>query len=182
VNIAGNAARCGEGSEAQGLVMEDPGEAVTITYVPGIVLFDECFPSDHADYDEWVAVGKPGCWCPDNDPNANPRQCHGNADNALGGDPKTGYFYVGAGDLAILLNAWMVLEPATAPTPSGPGIGSVTNGICADFAHDLGGDPKTGYFRVGASDLTILLNSWMVLEPATAPTPSGPGIPPDCPN
>lgn len=38
VNIAGNAARCGEGSEALGVVMENPDEVVIPTYIPGDVI------------------------------------------------------------------------------------------------------------------------------------------------
>jgi len=39
----------------------------------------ECFSSDHPDYDEWVAAGKPDCWCC-------PAQCHGdsNCDGFVG--------------------------------------------------------------------------------------------------
>ncbi len=37
VNIAGNAARCGEGSPDLGVVMENPDEVVTPTYIPGTV-------------------------------------------------------------------------------------------------------------------------------------------------
>jgi hypothetical protein len=142
------------------------------------MLFTEpdCFPYDHPDYSVWLSVGKPDCWCC-------PRQCHGNATPACEppeGDPKGGYFYVGANDLGILLAAWKVLEPAVLPIPGGPGIGSVPNGICADFDHLMEGDPKGGFFRVGAGDLGILLTNWKVLEPAVLPTPGGPGIPPDC--
>jgi hypothetical protein len=64
----------------------------------------------------------------------------------------------------------MVKEP-----PHGPGIASVQNGVCADFAHDKAGDEKTGYFRVGVSDLDILVANWLVKRP-----PQGPGIPADC--
>jgi hypothetical protein len=129
------------------------------------MLFTEpgCFPATHMDYFEWLAVGKPDCWC-------YPRQCHGDADGLLGGGPKTGYYAVGPLDLNILVSAWLVLEPAF-----GPGIASIPNGICADFAHDLGGGPKTGYYRVGPTDLNILVANWLVLEPAF-----GPGVPPDC--
>ncbi len=120
------------------------------------------FPVGHPDYDEWVAVGKPACW-------AYPRQCHGDADGAKEGDLKTGFHYVGQKDLTILLGAWNVRED------DGPGIASIENGICADFARDLNGDPKTGYFRVGNSDLNILIENWMVKEP-----PDGLGVPGDC--
>ncbi|MHC4312163.1 MAG: DUF7901 domain-containing protein, partial [Planctomycetota bacterium] len=102
------------------------------------ILFTEpgCFPATHPDYFEWLAVGKPDCWCC-------PRQCHGNATPTCeppGGSAKTGFYYVGPLDLNTLVAAWLVLEPGF-----GPGIASVPNGICADFAHDLGGSAKTGF-------------------------------------
>jgi len=163
VTIAGNAAR-------GGVVLEDPDADPTVTYSTCAII-TECYTGP--DYDDWVAIGKPSCWC-------NPRQCYGDAADDLAGDPKNGYWYVGATDLSILQNAWKVKEPATAPTPSGPGIASITDGECADIAHDLAGDPKNGYWFVGATDLSILTTYWKVKEPATAPTPSGPGIPSDC--
>jgi hypothetical protein len=129
------------------------------------ILFTEpgCFPSCHDDYWIWMSVGKPYCWC-------NPRQCYGDAAWDTGGSTKTGQYWVGASDLAILLNAWEVCEP-----PFGPGVSTIPQGICADFAHDVGGSTKTGQYRVGASDLAILLTNWDVCEP-----PFGPGIPSDC--
>lgn len=112
---------------------------------------------------EHIAVGMPDCWC-------DARQCHGNADGAIAGSPKTGQYWVGTGDLNILIAAWLVKEP-----PQGPGIASVQDGICADFARDQAGSPKTGVYRVGTSDLNILVANWLVKEP-----PQGPGIPADC--
>ncbi len=38
VNIAGNAARCGKGSEPRGVVMENPDEVVISIYIPGVVV------------------------------------------------------------------------------------------------------------------------------------------------
>jgi hypothetical protein len=173
--ISANVSRAG----ATGVVMENPDEVVTVNYsaclyvnVPKPVIPTDCYQGQ-ADYDQFVEVGSPTCWCYQ-------RQCHGDGDGLKEGDPKGGYFYVGAGDLGLLLSAWKVLEPAVAPTPSGPGITSVPNGACADFDHVQEGDPKGGYFRVGAGDLGILLANWKILEPAVAPTPSGPGIPGDC--
>ncbi|MHC4088351.1 MAG: LamG domain-containing protein, partial [Planctomycetota bacterium] len=96
----------------------------------------ECTFYGHPDYLEWLSVGKPDCWCC-------PRQCHGNATPTCeppGGSAKTGFYYVGPLDLNTLVAAWLVLEPGF-----GPGIASVPNGICADFAHDLGGSAKTGF-------------------------------------
>ncbi|UCG58908.1 MAG: hypothetical protein JSU70_05220, partial [Phycisphaerales bacterium] len=124
---------------------------------------EECFPDCHPDYPEWVTVGKPPCWC-------YPRQCHGDTDGSRGGSAKAGYYYVGPTDLNVLVPVWLLREP-----PFGPGIASVPNGICADFAHDQGGSSKSGYYRVGPSDLNILIANWLKKEP-----PLGPGIQPDC--
>ncbi|MDH4239213.1 MAG: hypothetical protein OEW48_06595 [Phycisphaerae bacterium] len=138
----------------------------------------DCFPYDHPDYSEWLSVGKPDCWCC-------PRQCHGNATPTCEppeGSAKAGYWYVGLNDLNILVSAWKILEPAVAPTPSGPGVGSVPNGICADFDHAKEGSVKAGFWRVGLNDLNILVANWKILEPAVLPTPGGPGVPPDCLN
>lgn len=117
----------------------------------------------NAEYAEWVAVGKPACW-------TFPRQCHGDADGRMEATPDGGMSYVGPNDLNVLVAAWQVLEP-----PFGPGIASIPNGICADFAHDKGGSAATGYYRVGTTDLNRLVASWLIKEP-----PAGPGIPADC--
>ncbi len=117
----------------------------------------------HPDYAEWVAVGKPACW-------AYPRQCHGDADGKVEGSADTGVYYVGPADLEILTAAWQVKEP-----PFGPGIESVQNGICADFARDKEGDEASGYYRVGTTDLNCLVENWLVKE-----APNGAGVPGDC--
>jgi hypothetical protein len=98
--------------------------------------------SSHPDYEEWVAVGKPACW-------TYPRQCHGDADGLKESNAKGGSSYVGMNDLKILTDAWM--KPGT--------LGG--NGICADFAHDRGGDAANGFYRVGPTDLNILVYHWM---------------------
>jgi hypothetical protein len=116
-----------------------------------------------SDYAEWIAVGKPQCW-------TFPRQCHGDADGLKEGDAKAGFYYVGPSDLNILIAAWQVKEP-----PLGPGIASIANGICADFAHDQAGSATTGFYRVGSTDLNRLVENWLVKEP-----PGGPGVPGDC--
>jgi hypothetical protein len=116
-----------------------------------------------ADYAEWVAVGKPACW-------TFPRQCRGDADGRMEATPDGGMTYVGPADLNILVAAWQVLEP-----PFGPGIASIPNGICADFAHDKAGSAATGYYRVGTTDLNRLVANWLIKE-----APAGPGIPGDC--
>ncbi len=131
-----------------------------------------CFPIDHPDYDIWVDVGCPPCWC-------YPRQCHGDTDNQVEGGTKTGYYYVHLHDLELLVSAWNIMEPPPS-TPYPPGIKWPDPNICADFDHDIEGCLKCGYNRVHFNDLVILLSSWNILEPASPPVPSGPGIDPNC--
>ena len=140
VTISGNAAR--------GKVVlydatnEDDGRDVVYT---GCVV-GGCFPPAHPDYDEWVAVGKPNCWC-------YPRQCNGDADGALFG--KNSY-WVSTPDLTILKAAWEKALPDLAGEPN----------ICADFDHELFG--KNSY-RVATPDLTILKEYW---EETDGPDPN----------
>ncbi len=137
----------------------------------GATLFPKptpCLPEAHPDYEEWVAVGKPECWC-------YPRHCYGDADGKNQGGGKVPIHAVHYDDLNVLIAAWKVQEP-----PDGPGIESITApngqpGICADFSHSMEGGYKTGYYRVHFWDLNALISSWNVQEP-----PLGPGIPRDC--
>ncbi len=127
-----------------------------------------CLPSDHVDYEQWIGLGRPACWCYS-------RQCRGDADGKVEGNDMVGHYYSHFHDLGLLLASWDVKEP-----PAGPGIAAVTGsmgqaGICADFAHDIEGGLASGHFRVHFHDLSILLRHWSVAEP-----PRGPGIPPDC--
>jgi hypothetical protein len=151
-----------------GVVLTNPEVAATVdlTQATNIAVGGggtDVFPASHPDYAEWLAVGKPDCW-------AYPRQCHGDADGLQSGSAKTGFYYVGPSDLNILMAGWQVKEP-----PDGPGIASIQNGICADFARDQGGSAKTGFYRVGPTDLNRLVENWLVKEP-----PDGPGVPGDC--
>lgn len=151
-----------------GVVLTDPELTAVVNVIQaegtGAVSAAGLAPAGGADYAEWVAVGRPACW-------TYPRQCYGDADgqaeSVTGGG---GISYVGDNDLNALLAAWQVKEP-----PFGPGIASVPNGICADFAHDREGNAAEGFYRVGNNDLNRLVANWMVKEP-----PAGPGIPTDC--
>ncbi|MCD4830221.1 MAG: hypothetical protein K8R02_00260 [Anaerohalosphaeraceae bacterium] len=138
-------------------------ESLDLAFAIKTTPIQECFDSTHPDYVAWVSAGRPTCWC-------YTYQCRGDADGAVEGDAKNGYHQVGAGDLFILQAGWLIKEP-----PQGPGIGSVPNGICADFARDLGGDAKNGYHHVGATDLFILQTNWLVKNP-----PHGPSLPGGC--
>jgi len=149
-----------------GIVLTNPDvpAVVNLTGAAGIsIASSNALTSSQPDYAEWVAVGKPTCW-------TYPRQCHGDADGLKEGNEKTGFYYVGPSDLNLLVAAWQVKEP-----PFGPGITSIQNGICADFAHDQGGSASTGTYRVGPTDLNRLVEYWLVKE-----APAGPGVPSDC--
>lgn len=170
VDLEGNAIR-------GGVVLEGAGTPSSVVYVDGSIGGDvECFPSSDPAYDDWVALGKPDCWCLTT-------QCHGDADGLKEGGTKTGFWRVHFRDLNTLLAGWNTLEPA-ASGPSGPGITTVqftdatgtVEGVCADFAHDAEGGPKTGFYRVHFSDLNILIGSWNIKEPTF-----GPGLATDCP-
>jgi len=150
-----------------GVVLTDPEVAAAVDLLQAIEVpvggqADLLAPS-HPDYAEWITVGKPACW-------AFPRQCHGDADGTLEGSAETGFYYVGPADLAVLTAAWQIKEP-----PFGPGIASIENGICADFARDQEGDAATGFHRVGSTDLNRLVENWLVKE-----APADPGVPGNC--
>ncbi len=150
-----------------GVVLTNPDvpAVVNLAQAAGISIASSgaVLTAGNPEYAEWVAVGKPVCW-------TYPRQCHGDADGLKEGDAKTGFHYVGMNDLRIFNVAWKVLEP-----PFGPGIASIENGICADFAHDQGGSSGTGLYRVGPTDLNRLVEYWLVKE-----SPAGPGVPGNC--
>jgi len=110
-----------------GVVMED-GSTVTPIF---IIRPEECFPSGHPDYSEWVAVGKPDCWC-------YPRQCHGDADGQKEGILITRW--VSFNDLNIFIIEWQ------------------TDDLCSDFDHrEEGAIIKR---RVSFNDLAILVANW----------------------
>jgi hypothetical protein len=119
----------------------------------------ECVKSTASFFNDWVAFGKPACWC-------YARNCKGDADGLKQGSALTGFWYVGTNDLNILVKGWQVKE-----APKGPGIMSIAGAICADFARDKQGSALTGFWRVGTNDLNLLVASWQVKE-----APKGPGV------
>ena len=134
----------------------------------------------YKDYNDWVAVGQPGCWCIANDPNANPRQCWGDADEFAEGRKK---YWAAVQDLTVLLDAWQkpythATDPCvmgmTTSVGSAPAI--VVPWICADFDHFGEGRKK---YRVAVWDLNILLANWQIVDTRTVPPL---GLPdPNCP-
>jgi len=137
-----------------GVVMED---TATPSVGPSVCAVDgptECY-AGMPDYNEWVAVGKPDCWC-------YPRQCNGDA---------TGYpygkfnYYASSPDMSVLRDAWDK-DAATIIGQTSTVDGHITEWACADFDHAPYG--KFNY-RVSSPDMTILRNHWDAL-----------GAPPNC--
>ncbi len=124
------------------VVLEDASEPTVsltgATDMPVACGGGPCFPTDHPDYDAWVALGSPECWC-------FPKQCHGDAD---GQQEKIGvlWYSVAYNDLDVLIGGW---KQRTGAQP----------GICADFNH---AEEKIGilWYKVGYDDLNILIQYW----------------------
>ncbi|MHC4556930.1 MAG: GLUG motif-containing protein [Planctomycetota bacterium] len=98
--------------------------------------------TDHPDYNEWLEVGEPICWCYS-------RQCHGDADYKAQGKHK---YWVSTNDLDILIAAWNkpFAEIENQKVDNVPL-------ICADFDHKAQG---TENYRVSTDDLDILIANW----------------------
>ena len=117
----------------------DPDAAVTCEGEgSGVVRIDyeslgeddlDCMASTNPHYADWVAWGKPDCWCYS-------RQCRGDIDGI-----KTGPFWISALDKAALRAAFNKTDIELADVP---------NGICADLDH-----LKFGPFRVQSLDKII---------------------------
>jgi hypothetical protein len=127
---------------------------------------EECY-AGMPDYSEWVAAGKPPCWC-------YPTQCEGDADGKTEGGGILGTFHVGTIDIGVVAGAWKVTEPTKGPGITTVNIGGIP-GACGDFDHATEGGGILGTFRVGSIDIGILAVNWKVTEPT-----KGPGIAKTC--
>jgi hypothetical protein len=116
------------------------GRALSADEIAAIATPPDCFPAFHPDYDEWVEVGKPDCWC-------YPRQCHGDADGTSQGKKE---YWVSTDDLDVLVAAW------NKPLESLSG-----NEICADFDQMPQGKKQ---YRVSTDDLDILIANWQIAD------------------
>ncbi|MCJ7673852.1 MAG: hypothetical protein MUO33_01720, partial [Sedimentisphaerales bacterium] len=108
------------------------------------ILFTEpgCFPCTYSTYGDWLALGKPDCWCAP--PNGSGYQCDGDADGKDSGGVNK--FRVFTGDLGLIVANWKKKA------------GDATLDPCADIDHkDSGGLTK---YRVFTGDLTRLVTSW----------------------
>lgn len=145
ITVTANESRAG----ASGVVMEDPDESPTVN-LPAMLCIDvvttppECYDG-MADYDQWVTVGKPVCWC-------YPRQCLGDADGLPYGKQN---YWVSIPDLTILKDAWNKTAAQLVGVDA-----------CADFDHLPYGK---SLYRVSIPDLTILKNNWSI---AGGPAPT----------
>jgi len=144
VRIKGNAARCGEGSEPLGVVMEDETEIPNVVFGDANVIYVEgpgpCIPSDHPDYDDWVLLGEPNSWC-------NKRQCHGDADGILNEYGRGNFAWVSNEDIAILVAGFreIYVDAATSPW------------IAADFDRRENEYGRGNFARVSTEDINILV-------------------------
>jgi hypothetical protein len=124
-----------------GVVMEDTATPTVSQTQCAVVGPPDCY-FGMADYNEWVAVDKPECWC-------YPRQCHGDA---------TGYpygksnYWASSPDLTVLKDAYNK-DANTILGQTSTVDGHVTQWACADFDHLPYG--KSNY-RVSSPDLQIL--------------------------
>ncbi|HOT71838.1 MAG TPA: hypothetical protein PLX18_00680 [Anaerohalosphaeraceae bacterium] len=159
-NFSGSAQVCVEADALRGGIVGDNLGTVDADDCGAIAApSTECVSSTAPFYADWVAFGKPACWC-------YAANCKGDADGLKEGNALAGYRKVYTGDLNILLSAYDIKEP-----PKGPGIATIPNGICADFDRTKEGNALAGYRRVYTGDLNILLANYDVKEP-----PKGPGI------
>jgi len=110
------------------------------------ILFQEpgCFPSSYSTYFDWLALGKPNCWCGIYGNPQWPYQCDGDADGVDSGMPFK--YRVYGGDVTMLINNWKkkITDPTLDP--------------CADFDHKDSGMPFK--YRVYGGDVTTLINNW----------------------
>ncbi len=146
LTVALNGARCG-------MVLEN-GSSPSTNLPTTVKVSGECY-AGQPDYAQWVAAGKPICWC-------YPRQCHGDADGLQEGGGKVPLVWVGVNDLAILGTSWK-------KNPGDLGYDG-----CADFDHLIEGGGKVPIVRVGVNDLSILGLYWKDASDG------GPAPLPDC--
>jgi hypothetical protein len=137
-----------------GIVMEDPNEEADPNLC-GCTLNTECFPSAYTtQYNNWVAMGRPDCWCPP--PYGNGYQCDGDADQATSGAPFNYQIYTG--DLQMVIDNWKKKTTTAGINP------------CADIDHISSGAPFN--YQVYTADLQTIINNWK--KKSTA-------LPGDCP-
>lgn len=124
-----------------GVVLTDPSVTPTVTLGTCDVVGEaECFPSDNADYDTWVALGRPKCWCAP--PDGSGYQCDGDVDGAT----ETIFKYrIYGKDLAAVVANWKKKagDPDLDP--------------CADIDHK---SETIFKYQVYGKDLNTVVTNW----------------------
>jgi hypothetical protein len=124
------------------------------------ILFTEpgCFPSYYTTYQDWLAYGKPNCWCGIYGTPPWPYQCDGDADGVTSGPPYQYRIYIG--DLSLVVGNWKKKMGAA-------GLNS-----CADIDHKDSGSPYQ--YRVYIADLSKVVGNWKKKDaqlPGNCPRP-----------
>jgi hypothetical protein len=134
---------------------DQTGESADMSFI----LFTEpgCFPSSYTTYLDWLALGKPNCWCGiywTQDPAKWKYQCDGDADGLTEGVVKNRVYL---NDLNLLIANWKkkIADPTLNP--------------CADIDHKPEGVVKN---RVYLADLNIVIANWKKKDA---------GLPGNCP-
>lgn len=130
----------------RGGIVDTQGQPLTSNLPLAFTVTLDCFPNDpsHAQqYTDWVAMGKPTCWC-------TPYHCDGDADTLEQGF-LSGKHRVGTNDLNILVSHWQEKE-------TDPGFDA-----CADIDHKSQGAFSSEH-RIGTNDLNILIDHWQKTE------------------
>ena len=143
-----------------GVVLEDGnGTTPNLTGACGVGISQEDCYVGEADEDEWIAVGRPKCWC-------YPRQCHGDADGyQVAASKTTPAHWVGDPDLNVLATAWK--KPLNEVKDVNDAQGFYL--ACADFDHtEVAASKTTPAHRVGDPDLNILSSYWKANPEAPA--------------
>ena len=129
-----------------GIVLTDPSVSPTVQLIGCAVTVNQaqangsdadCLPSSFSTYDDWVALGKPACWCLR-------YQCDGDADGQNSGFPFN--YRIFTGDLVLIVDNWKktIDDPTLDP--------------CADIDHKDSGFPFR--YRVYTTDLAKIVANW----------------------
>ena len=100
----------------------------------------DCFPSTYSTYSDWVALGRPICWCAK--PKGSGYQCDGDAENVA---QEAAAHQVYINDLVCVIESWK-------KTVTDAGFNA-----CCDFDHRA--ETVAGH-RVYINDLNILITNW----------------------
>ena len=130
-------------------------------YAKGVFMVKEepdCFPVTYSTYLDWVALGKPNCWCGIYGDPPCPYQCDGDCDCSGSGPPFNYRIYTG--DLNCIIAEWKKK------------IGNPTLNPCADIDHKDSGTPFK--YRVYTADLNRVVGNWKKKDaqlPGNCPRP-----------